>query len=203
MTNAQKILYLFATITICLTFCSCKNNDTPIDLLHVKSDKIIDSSKSNLNVANTCLKVQLNEYLKAFYGGDTKLAMNFLYPDIFNYLQITNPEEKLTKEIIAKSIIEEPTKKLRIELNQRKIKMAFEINKPVLKYLNDSIIIYKNIISVKIIKGLNSYSLGQEIISVSKDNGKNWKFMAYDKELTPKILRLNFDENTVNTIIAE
>lgn len=147
------------------------------------------------------LKSQLNEYLVAINGGDPDKAINYIYPDVFVYMQQQYPNDFSIERI--KDEMREPVRKMKKLVEQKRVAYDFEIGDFTRKIDLGKDKIYTMIVSINGKMGLNKHTLGQEIISISNNGGKDWKFMELKNEMVKPILLMKFSSSTVDKVLKE
>lgn len=184
----MKILFGFFVLMIVIS-CNSENKN----LINIVSDKSGSEIENNL-------KLQLKEYLTAINGGDADKAISYIYPDVFVYMQQKYPKEYSISNI--KKEMREPIEKMKKLVQQKKITYDFEIGDFVTKIDLGKDKIYTIIANINAKSGLNKHTIGQEVICISTNNGKDWKFMELKNEMAEPILRIKFPEKTVSKIFT-
>ncbi len=182
-----------------LIFAFCNQSKT--ELQNIEASQVLLDTIGN-EVSEINMKNQLKEYLVAFNGGDPDKALFYIYPDIFEYLLQKYPDEKITLQEI-KNIMIEPVMKLKKVAQEKKVTYEFEIGEITksVNYKSSKLCIVINYITTKV--KLDKNSIGGEVIAISHDGGKNWKFAQYDPETTPGVLEMKFPNEIVNKFLSK
>ncbi len=146
---------------------------------------------------------QYDKYVKALQREDLKGCASYVYPDAVTYFR-NAVSRSYSNEDIIKEFMKPATGISRAIETFSSMGLDFEIiiDSVVKKVSTSNAIIYV------FTTGANVYddntcihATEQEMdIGISLDNGKDWTFITINED-TPKILRLRFDENTINQII--
>ncbi|AGY54301.1 hypothetical protein BRDCF_p1674 [Bacteroidales bacterium CF] len=163
------------------------DNELKISTIETRFAPTDDSEINFLN--------QFNTYGKAFYNGNINESVNFIYPDIFEYLY-DKLQGKYSINEIKSSYIEELYKQFSSES-----KFEFRISKILNKVKYQNSLIYA--VSYHLKRGnQNDYTLvGGEMIAISADNGKKWKFMERNQEFTIPVLSKKYPDRVISEIL--
>lgn len=137
---------------------------------------------------------QFNAYAKAFNDGNIE-SLNFIYPDLFEYFY-DELQGKYSINEIKSSYIEELYKQFPGES-----KFEFRVSKILNKVKYQNSLIYA--VSYHLKRGnQNDYTLvGGEMIAISADNGKKWKFIERDQEYTIPVLSKKYPDRVISEIL--
>ncbi|MBI4947124.1 MAG: hypothetical protein HY840_12070 [Bacteroidetes bacterium] len=92
---------------------------------------------------------------------------------------------------------------MKIFAKEKKLQYEFEIDSVINKVNYKSNKIYTIAIYVNAKWGMKKYSSGQNIVAISNDCGKNWKFFAIDdRETALGILKMKFPQNIIDKVLA-
>jgi hypothetical protein len=195
----KKIVLLLSVFS----FSSCNQNQTTINNIN----RELNTAKMQVDtvekkIFEKTLKVQLNDYMVAFFGGDPDKAIGYIYPDVFDYLIETYPDEKIDMEQLKQSL-KEPAIEMKENVKKKHIKYSFEIGEFTNKVDLGREKIYVVLTYVYSTKGLNKSSSCAECVSITKDWGKTWKFFQKDSTMTEPILKKSFPEEVVRQIVTK
>ena len=140
------------------------------------------------------LQKQFNSYMNAFYYGNEDEVLNFIYPGVFENLKDVLQEEHSLNEL--KSIFKESYINIRREQVGNK-KYEMRVSKILNKVEYENSLIYA--LSYYLKSGIqNDYlSVGGELIAISTDNGRSWKFFERDQESAIPILAKKFPDQII------
>lgn len=177
---------------------SCGQNQT-----NEQSDNsgnvVVDTTGTALAEKN--LKSQLREYLVTYNGGDVDKAITYIYPDVFAYMKQLHPNDYDIESV--KEEMREPMRKMKKLVQQKKVTYDFEIGAFTSKVDLGEDKIYTIIANINAKAGLNKHSIGQEIVSITNNNGRDWKFIELKNEMTEPILKMKFSDETVEKVLKK
>lgn len=155
----------------------------------------IPKTLTTSNKAEIKLLKDINNYFECIKNDDTDKALNYIYPDVFNYLK---ENSKLNSNQIKSQLInifgESSNSKTINEFKSTIITDKFISN---VKYKNNYIYVVHFCLFGK--KQLDYYSFGGEYVAISTNNGKDWKFVAMS-DITPSILQKKFSLSVINEL---
>jgi chaperonin cofactor prefoldin len=160
---------------------------------------------SSQRADSVAIEGQVHEFMFAFMGGDPDIALEYIYPEIFEWLQKTSPNEKNIKRQVMtmmKNQVEETKKELekrgeQIDLRINRIRFAGTHKNERFYMVNLTMLIEP--IGAK--KGDPIKGLADNIIAVTNDNGRNCKFLQYDEDATAPVLRMNHPDKLVYDLL--
>lgn len=163
---------------------------------HTTVNKVESSIQIDENLKN-----QLKEYNEAMHGANPnpERVLDFIYSDTFTYLKNENPNN-YSKEMVIK-LFNEPATKLREMATKNNIDYSSRVGEITKKVNEGNKLIYKVQIFLDMKYGMEKHTTGDEILGISLNNGKNWKFLEFDPATTPQILKIKFSDKTIRTII--
>ena len=161
-------------------------------------------SKRNL-FADTLLDSNLKRDLLAFesalYAGDLDKAYSYLYLGAIRQVQSKFPEYNINEEYIKKNVLKF-TYDLVVKLNsQYKAHTEYILGDITGKTKIENTLIY--IINTSMdatIKGERK-TLPSKTLCFSVNNGENWTFMEYSKEITPLVITEMFGRIHVDEVL--
>ncbi len=154
----------------------------------------------------TNLRTQLNEYLVAFTQGDTERAVNYIYPDLFVWMEkkAKNEGYKYGLEDMKKDFAESLAEMNRIiSQTPKKVKFFWSLEdlEKIAEVNNYIIYICKTSLIGKIEN--EEIKLGDVTVCISSDRGITWRFLNRDDENCPEILRIRFADSIVQKVMAK
>lgn len=181
-------------------FFSCRQNQSN---KQSADNRTIVADTTGCALSEKNMKTQLKDYMIAVNTGKPDKALYYVYSDAFEYIKQQHPGSTLNIQQLKNSMIES-AQNLKKTIKGQKVKYEFKIDKVTkrVKYKNNilcSVITYLN---VKI--GLDTHSLGGEVIAVSNDYGKNWKFFQKNNtEDTQGTLNLKFPKYITDQFLSK
>ena len=186
---------------VCILVLAAGCNYTPERQVASKTQKVSVVDTTSYVNADSILKAQLLNYYTIYNSGDIDSALSLMYPGMFLYLKMEDPEgyEQNLDEIKAGlKLVADDMEQYELEYNTTINTVIKDIVKRV-EYKSDKL--YVVVSSMESKQGLNEINVGQEIIAISVDNGENWKFMQKDPDLTPEILRMSYPIEVINKLM--
>ena len=147
------------------------------------------------------LRSQLTLYLDAFLKGNVDEAFHHIYPDMLLWLKRDNPDSFSIAD--AKKFFKDLTVDLRLLEEQKGFKTNYELGDIVHRVDLGSEKIYTILTSLNAKKDMHEIRMGGEIIAITIDNGKTWKFIQKDADTSPEILRIRFSNSIVEKIMEK
>ena len=195
----MKKIFLLAFISI--SSISCKQNYEPInDDVRINAKVVIDTTGNAKAEKN--LKNQLAEYYKAFATGEAEKVVHYIYPEVFEFLIQQYPNSNVGFEKLKDSLFIQPLKEIK-KLNKDDIKFEFEIKEITKKVNYKSSKLYVVLTNFNIERNLEKHSSGGEIIAISNDNGRNWKFFQNEPDSNQGILSIKFPQNIIDELLEK
>jgi hypothetical protein len=164
-------------------------------------ESVIISDTTDNTAIDSNLKIQIKEYLTAFNGGDPETAISYCYPDMFVWMKQQYPNEYSIEAV--KEMFREPIREMKKMAREKKLTYDFEIGKITKRIEVGSDRLYTVVVSIIAKKDFDEIKMGDEIIAISIDDGKNWKFIQKDPETAPDILRMKYSDDIVNQIMSK
>lgn len=151
-----------------------------------------------LEEAEINLREQLDDKFKALIRGDEVKVANYLYPGLFEWLDKEYPDE-FSKESYVGMFVNEFVTAYERAINQgvESEIVIGEITKSIDYQGTKVSIILVDFISRKGDRKVEEHS---QIISISEDNGKTWKFIEKEEGID-EVLSLKFPSQIVDRII--
>jgi len=182
-----------------ILFASC--NYQPNNSSTNQRESVIISDTTDNTAIDSNLKIQIKEYLTAFNGGDPETAISYCYPDMFVWMKQQYPNEYSIEAV--KEMFREPIREMKKMAREKKLTYDFEIGKITKRIEVGSDRLYTVVVSIIAKKDFDEIKMGDEIIAISIDDGKNWKFIQKDPETAPDILRMKYSDDIVNQIMSK
>ena len=144
------------------------------------------------------LKKQFNEYSELILTGDIDV-IKYLYSGIFKDIRESLPEaHNLSDKRIFEIVFNEA--QFLTEVNSGKIKVNFEIIEIYKKIQFENKMVYRISTLTTVTSNDSEKDLEGDVIAVSFDNGKNWKFVENEPDSIKKVLSYDFSESEINKI---
>jgi hypothetical protein len=191
--------YFLILIGFVILITSC--NDQPKNH-STNQEKNIITINTNDNISiDSILKIQIKKYLTAFNGGDPETAISYCYPDMFVWMKQKYPKEYSIEAV--KEVFRESIRKMRKTTEERNLTYYFDIGEITNRIENGENKLFTVVVSIVAKKKFNEIKMGDEIIAISNDYGKNWKFIQKDPESAPQILKMKYSDDIVNQIMRK
>jgi len=188
----KKLLIIFLLQAVLV---GCNQNGKGFE-----TNRIIVMDTTGNAMAEKNFKIQIKEYVVAFHNGDADVALNYIYPDLFEYFRLQYPDQDMDIQTFKDSVFIEPMKKVKEMANDKEIEFEFEIGDITKKVQFEKYKLYMVVNRINAKMGLDNHSFGEEVIGISDDGGVNWKFIANDPETLSGILRLRFPKHVIDKL---
>lgn len=156
-------------------------------------------------IAEKNMKLQIKEYIVALNTGDPDKAISYVYPDVFEYFKLQYPYEQISIQEIKNILFVDKINEMKKIVKEKNISYYFEIVE-IRKKINYKtskiyIVLTRMYYIVKEIK----QSMDGEVIAISDDKGKNWKFIQNDSNQVDikGILKIKYPIDTINKLLAK
>lgn len=181
---------ILSTTLIGLVLFSCDNHEK-----NYSNEPQIDTYDKeivlNQDVIDRNLKRDLRIYNDAFYDGDADLASKYVYPPLYSYLRNEFPEEDFTVED-SKELMRKTITSLKESFISKGIEVEIKIGDIISRAEYQKDLIYTARVYVVAKNDLDEYSIGGEVIGISTDGGRTWKFIQKDEESSAEILQIKY-----------
>ncbi len=198
LTNIIRMKQKFIIIGFVILTISCNNQ--PNNFSTNQKETTIIADKSDNAIIDSTLNVQIIEYLTAFNGGDTETVISYCYPDMFVWMKQQYPKGYSIEAV--KEAFREFLGKME-EVKEKNYIVDYEIGKINKRIETENHIIFTVEVSLVAKKGSDVIKNVDEIIAISIDYGKNWKFIQKDPEMSPNILRIKYSQDIIDQIMSK
>ena len=167
-----------------------------------ENPSIIMDTVTNNNIDKN-MKVQLKEYLQAFNRGDADKALSYFYPDIFEYARRQYPNDEFDIETFKDTAFIRPVTLMKELVKEKDIRYEMEVGEITKKVDYENNKLYVVSTSMTTIIGKDRNTISGEVVAVSNDNGKTWKFVQNDPSIIRGILKIKFPTKIVNQLLTK
>jgi len=191
----MKNIFLFILTIKLFVSCQQPNNSHDVEKKPILVDTIDKSNDEEK------MKLQLREYIDAYYTGDADKVLDYIYPDVFEYFKMQNPGEIIDIEEAKKKLIIEPSRMMKKLSSEKQITFEFKVGEVISSANYNENKLFVVVTYVNAIIGKKEKSIRGEVIAVSNDSGLNWKFLENDPELAEGILKMKFPLEVTNSLL--
>lgn len=196
----KKYFYLLIMFAV---ICNC--NEDSGNTTYTTNDEEVAEFFNTRSSDSIAIHAEVQKFGSAFFGGDPEVAVDLMYDGVWSYLQeqqpnVQNAAAKMRKMMISQ--IEEMSdnfkkNKQRIEIEVVNVHYAGEQDGRRLYLVNA----FVNLVKEDIKQGDPMQSFPNDIIAISNNNGKDWKFVQYDPEISAPMLRKRFSDKIVYNVL--
>lgn len=186
------------TLALLIILSSCKGDKKTYPSVNQIETKGVGKIKTEDLDNQAKIRKQITDYLTSYTNGDSKKALSYCYPDLFEFMQRQSPNKNSIKQM--KAIFAESADILK-EMSKKGFEYKFEIGDVSKLAEKDNFKIYLVTTYLIAKKGLNSTRQGGNQIAISVDNGMTWKFLEKDVDQNYiEILKMSIPKDVINQL---
>ena len=122
-----------------------------------------------------------------------------MLPEMITYYSQQNPEHDI--ERIKDFLLRDNSRQFKEQTDQNGTIYDFEVESLNRKTAWDNVIVYELKTKITVTQGGEDQYTKDNVLGISEDRGKNWKFIKNDPEMLKPILLLTYTEEEVNKIL--
>jgi ribosome-binding ATPase YchF (GTP1/OBG family) len=185
----KKIIFFWIFLAL-----ACNNSVT-------KNAEIVNDLILTENQKDSILKDNLNDYMNAVKTSNYDLAYSYLHKGILPHMQKKYPEYNIDEKYLKNNLLKTAFEIMNKIEDKYNTNFKYKIEEISYKSKKEDILIY--VVNAKLEATIKKrrMSLPSTVISFSDNDGKNWTFLEYDKEIAPVFLQENYTNDLTSKII--